>query len=297
MRGFVSGPISSSTFVLNGVTVSYGSQMVTPAGASVAIGTLVEVHGRFVGGQFVATAINHEDAADSDFKPSSDGKWEVEGYINGFTAHPGSFEVNGRTVVTNASTRFDGGNALNLANSIKIEAEGKLEGSTIVAEKISFRETRIIVEGVATAVDLTARTVTILGKTVRVDDLTEIKPGPTLSSIPVNARVEVRGSLQSNGTILAERLENRGNSGGARDTIQAQVTVENESLRTLTLLGIPANLSGVSANNYQDSSGAPITATQFFAAVTPLASGGTLVKLKGTFNGTTLIVEEAELEN
>ncbi len=296
IRGIVTS-LTATTFNLNGVTVVYSSLMVTPAGAILANGTLVEVHGQFSGGRFLATKINHEDSDDSDFKLSSEGRWEVEGYINGFTAHPGSFTVNGRTVRTSASTRFEGGNALNLTNSVKIEAEGKLEGSTIVAEKISFRETRIIVEGVATAVDLTARTVTILGKTVRVDDLTEIKPGPTLSSIPVNARVEVRGSLQSNGTILAERLENRGNSGGARDTILAQVTVENESLRTLTLLGIPANLSGVSANNYQDSSGAPITATQFFAAVTPLASGGTLVKLKGTFNGTTLIVEEAELEN
>ncbi|MFM9888271.1 MAG: DUF5666 domain-containing protein, partial [Burkholderiales bacterium] len=163
LRGTITS-LTANTFILNGVTVNFGAQsIIDPPGAILANGILVEVHGSFIGGQFQAQRIHHEDSSDSDFKPSSEGRWEVEGYINGFTAHPGSFTVNGRTVRTSASTRFEGGNALNLANSVKIEAEGKLEGSTIVAEKISFRETRIIVEGVATAINVTARTVTILG--------------------------------------------------------------------------------------------------------------------------------------
>ncbi|MFN0301422.1 MAG: DUF5666 domain-containing protein [Burkholderiales bacterium] len=292
LRGTVT-LLTATTFVLNGITVRYTALLVEPAGSILTNGALVEVHGTFSGGQFQAQRINHEDSSDSDFKSSSDGNWEVEGYINGFTAHPGTFTVNGRNVTTSASTRFEGGNALNLANSVKIEAEGKLVGSTIVAEKISFRETRIIVEGVASAVNVALRTVTVLGKTVRVDDLTEIKPGPTLSSIPVNTRVEVRGTLQSDGIIRAERLEDRGNSGGSKDTIQAQVTAENGF--TLTVLGINADAG--SASSYQSLSGGSLTRSQFFEAVTPSQSGGTLVKLKGSFNGTALNVEEAELED
>ena len=203
LRGTVT-LLTATTFFLNGVTVRYTAQMVEPAGAILTNGTLVEVHGAFSGGQFLAQRINHEDSADSDFKPSSDGNWEVEGYISAFAAHPGSFTVNGRKVTTTASTRFEGGTAVDLANSIKIEVEGKLEGSTIVAEKISFRETRIIVEGVASSVNVPPGTVTIMGKTVRVDDLTEIKPqsGSGLGSIPNGARVEVRGSLQSKPPLL-----------------------------------------------------------------------------------------------
>ena len=96
-------------------------------------------------------------------------------------------------------------------------------------------------------------------------------------------------------TIVAERVDDSP-SGGNKDILQARVTAENGNV--LTLLGINADLTG--ATQFSDTNELPITRAAFLAAVTPApAPGGTLVKVKGSFNSSTntIAADEAELEN
>jgi len=299
LRGTI-GALSPTSFVVNGLVVGYSAATISPAGATLANGMLVEVHGNPGGPGLIATRVHPEDAQDDSFRLSGSGnKWEVEGFVSGFSTHPGTFIVAGRTVQTNASTRFENGAAGDLADGIKVEAEGRLEGSTIVAVKVSFRSTRAILAGVAT-VNVAGRTLTVLGRTVRVDDHTDVRPraGSGLAGIPTGARVEVRGVLSSDGSaLMAERVEDIGSSGGAREIVQARVTAKVQSPPSITLFGITANLNG--ASQYQDAAGNAVSQAAFLAAITAQSAGGTLVKVKGAMPpGTSAMsVEEAQIED
>ncbi|MFM9886911.1 MAG: DUF5666 domain-containing protein, partial [Burkholderiales bacterium] len=303
-----------------GTTVSYANTQYSPFGTGVsnlANGALVEVRGSFAASIFTATRIDFEDIEDAAFQPSSNGKLYVEGFVTELVApHPSTFKVNGRLVqtitasTTPPATLFENGAIADLANNSKVEVEGRISNGVLIADKISFRRTRTIVTGQVSARDLGACTVTILGKTVKVNDATEVRPtaggsatgcgtnGANLSWVMTNlTRIEARGYVEPGGAIVAERLDGSP-SGGNKDVIQAIVTGEDEGLSTLVLLGITANLinGGVV---FKDLNDGPLLRQRFFADVTPASAttAGTVVKVKGTFSGGVLVAEEAELEN
>lgn len=308
LRGVVANLDSAADrFTLNGnVTVNYAAASFAPAGAteaSLAAGVLVEVHGSFSGGTFTATRVEIEDLEDNVFRGAPGEKQEVEGFVGGFSAHPGSFQVNGRTVRTTASTRFEGGSAADLANNVKVEAEGRIDAQgVLVADKIEFRQARVILHGRATAVTPTARSLVVLGQTVQADDLTRIDartPGGNstqLADIVANIDcVEVRGFV-AGGLLIAEEI--REPSGCGRDLVQARVATEDEANGRLgffaTLVAVlPAN------TEFRNAADAPITRAQFFSAVTAAGANdaGTLVKVRGAFAAGVLTAEEAELED
>ena len=297
LRGIITG-FSASTFTLNGVNVDFSGATVSPMGAILANGQPVEVHGSFSGATFFATRVDREDLEDVQFEHAAGEEFEIEGQVNGCgAANPCmSFSVGTQAVQTNASTRFENGTAADLADNIRIEAEGhQFTGTTLIAEKIEFKRARVIVTGMATVTGGTipgAGTLEVLGKTVQITSFTEINQ---TNGVTTGELVEVRGFVDTTGTIVAERVDDNP-SGGNRDILQARVTAKNGNV--LTLLGINADLTG--ATQFSDTNKLPITQAAFLAAVTPApAPGGTLVKVKGIFSsGTnTIAVDEAELEN
>lgn len=305
LRGAVSAlNTTADTFVLNGgTTVNYAGASFSPAGsgeAALANGAVVEVRGSLAGSVFTATQIDIEDLEDDNLRGRANEKQEIEGFVTGFSAHPGSFSVAGRSVRTTASTRFVGGAAADLVNNAKVEAEGVIDaGGVLVASKIEFRNVRVILHGRVTAVSTAARTLVLLGQTVQANDLTRIDTrgsgGNSTSLADLVAGVdcvEVRATLDGS-TIVAEEIKEP--SGCSRELVQARVSGENESAFTLTFFGsLNANLANASV--FRDVNGNALTRAQFFAAVQP-ASGnslGTLVKVKGT---SLTAVEEAELED
>lgn len=308
LRGVVANlDTAADRFTLNGnVTVNYAAASFSPAGASeasLAAGVLVEVHGSFSGGTFTATRVEIEDLEDGPFRGAPGEKQEVEGFVSGFTAHPGSFQVNGRSVQTTSGTRFEGGAAADLANNIKVEAEGLVDSlGVLVASKIEFKQARVILHGRATAVNPAARTLVVLDQTVRADDLTRIdarSPGGNstqLADIVANVDcVEVRGFIVA-GSFVAEEI--REPSGCSRDLVQARVAIEDEVGARLTfftnlIAALPPNAQ------FRDTADAAITRAAFFAAVTAAGPGnaGTLVKVRGVYAGGVLTAEEAELED
>ena len=146
VRGTVSALNTiASTFLLNGsIVVNYANATFNPPGASAASlanGTLVEVRGGNLAGLvFLATQVDIEDLEDDALRGRVGEKQDVEGFVTGFTAHPGTFLVNGRTVSTTASTRFVGGTAADLINNAKVEASGVIDAQDVlVASVIEFR--------------------------------------------------------------------------------------------------------------------------------------------------------------
>lgn len=312
LRGTVSAVnTTADTFVLNGnITVNYAGATFSPATATenslVNGSTVVEVRGSLAGTVFTATQVDVEDLEDDNLnlRGRENEKQEAEGFVTGFTAHPGSFKVNGRDVLTTASTRFVGGTSADLVNDVKVEAEGVVNAQgVLVASKIEFRAVRVLLYGLVTARDTTARTVVVLGQTVRANDLTRIDTrgsggnSTSLADLTANVDcVEVRAALDGT-TLVADELKEPSSCG--KELVQARVTAENEATFTLTFFGstsTPLSASLANATQFRNRTGALITRAEFFAAVTP-ASGtalGTLVKVKGNSLGA---IEEAELED
>ena len=303
LRGAVSGlNVAASQFTLNnGITVNYSAATFSPAGttaSALANGLVVEVRGALAGNVFTATQIDVEDLEDSALGAKENEKTEYEGFVSGFSAHPGTFQVNSRAVQTTSSTRFVGGTSADLANNVKVEAEGVTAGGVLVASKIEFKQTRVLLYGKVTGMNAGIGKFRVLDQDVVVNAQTKIvtlnagnSNSTQLADLLDNECAEVRAYLEGATITASEVKEDKCD----RELVQARVVAENEAAFTLTFLNsLTTNLAGTAT--FRDANGQPLTRTQFFAAVVP-ASGsnvGTLVKVKGK---TLSSVEEAELQN
>jgi len=297
LRGVVS-ELGATTFRLRGIGVSFGSAAISPAGAGLANGQPVEVRGSFdaATGVFIATRVGREDLEDEQVRPAAGQKLEVEGYIAAFDGAAATFVLGGRTVRYSGNTHFEGGSAADLANDVRVEAEGTVDGAGVLqAATIELRQSRATIKGLATAVDAAGGRLTVLGRPVRIDGLSEVRAvdaggrdSTRLADIVAGAdRVEIRGRLDASGAIIAERIEE---TDDRDDELRGRVDARNEAARTISVLGINVSLAGAELRGRE---GAPVSAAAFFAAVAP----GTTVEVKGAFAGGTLVAEEAELKN
>ena len=305
IRGTVTA-LGTNSFTLgsapNAVNVTYtGATTFTPAGstsANLQVGTLVEIHGNFAGATttFAATRIDFEDSEDSSLSPSGTDNAEVEGYVSGFTGLGSTFKVGTRTVSVTSATIYEGGTSADLANDARVEAEGNVVNSVLVAKKIQFKQRRVILQAVPTAVNAGGNTLTVLGKPVQVTTLTRIDArsaagnSTSLADILANTDcVEVRASLVGT-SIVADEVKEQ-SSGGCDWILRAPVESADSAAGTVTLLGTVVN---VNAAQFRDTNDATITRAAFFTG----ATAGTVVKTKGTnANTSPLVASEAELEN
>lgn len=311
LRGVVGNLLTDvDQFTLNGaITVNYAGATFTPTGASeasLAAGIFVAVRGTLSGNVFTATQIEIEGLEDMLFRGDPGEQQEVEGFISGFTVHPGEFQVNGRTVRTTNATLFKGGAATDLANDVAVEVDGVLDAQMVlVATRIEYQRMRVLLQGLATAVDVPARTVTVLGQEVHADDLTSIHARPngnggnssSLADITANVDcVDVRGHMDGP-VFVAERIMELSQC-NQPDEIQANVTGEDEVGATLTffdslIASLPASA------RFEDGNENSITRAAFFALVHPAGpnSQGTLVRLRGAFAAGTFVTDQAQVKN
>ncbi len=304
VKGTISTAPTGDTFQLaspgsGAITVNYGlSTVITPTGATLNLNDLVEVHGLFSAGVMTASIIDREDLEDAEFEPAEGQETEVEGWVSGFTAHPGLFQVNGRDVRTTSATMFLNGSPIDLDNGVEVEAEGHMTLGVLVADKIKFE--REVIRMLTTVSAHTGTSITLFDKIVSVNASLTLLKNITLGSIVDNTtRVEMRGYVDKEDAIIAVRIDS---AGGGNDFLQAPVTAKDAGAKTLVLMSggnaITADLSGVSGSNFLDANHNPIGSAAFFAAVTPAATGvpGTIVKVKGTYSAGTITGTEAEIE-
>jgi hypothetical protein len=306
IRGVVSGGVAGSnptTFNLGSQAVSVtGGVVIAPTGASYQNGSVVEVHCTVrpcaPGGVFQASRIVVEDSEDSAFRPSSGQRFEAEGLISGFTVGNPDFSVAGTPVTTTGSTRFQGGIATDLANNVKVEAEGSWNGSRLVASKIEFKRSVVRLQGVVTVSNANSFTLQIgapaaaRNVTVEVDSFTQgTVPGIGPNCVQVRGQRKVGGSL----VVVAGEVDN-GCSQGGDHVLQALVEAKAEP--NLTLLGFSVNVTGAQFRNLID---ANISQAAFFSLVSvtnpgPPSVAGTLVRVRFDRNNLS-VVQEVEIED
>lgn len=179
LRGTVAGPPAVSTFVIGGKTVNFGAVLGgLPPG--IGAGSFVEVKGtvRPADNVLVASSVRREDGTRG--QPSGD-RAEAVGFIAApvlSTAAGGSFVLLGpagaQTVSwTAAATLFEGGLQAGIVPGARIEVEGvRLPDRSLAAAKIKFRRvSNVRLEGPVTTP--TVDNLTVFGKTVALDDLTQ----------------------------------------------------------------------------------------------------------------------------
>jgi hypothetical protein len=284
-KGFVSA-LGATSFGMSStsggapfVTVNFTADQL-PAG--VANGSIVEVKSLAapVGGAVTASLIQIEDSLGA-----SGVKVEIEGYVTSGTL--ADFFINGQRVITNSATVFQGGLGSDFATGIKLEAEGPLDSSgAIVAIKVSFRS-NIKLEGDASGV--TASGLTLLGKTVSINQYTRLDNG-----LPVDGNhVEVRAKLDRDGNLIATRI--RVQSADTKAFMQGPISAADSAAGTITILGNTV-VSDVSTQwrVSSTSSEVAVTKAEFFAK---LKNNVTVVKVRWDgFTSTAAAIKEAEIE-
>lgn len=286
LRGTITAKTGTTTgtITIGGATFTFdGLTAVIPSGAAFGVGTLVEIH--LDAGTSRANRIEVEDLEDAEFEPAEGEETEVEGFVTGFTTLSATFFVAGKEVDASGA-RFEGGLPSDLANNVKVEAEGHMQGGVLVAEKIEFKDAIRIESTVQTT---GAGSFTLLGKTIFVTANTLNNHG----AVAANDNVRIRGFLnQDNTTITATRIDSAGPIQSDRHIVQALVTSFNASTRHLTVLGFDVDASGAGVQ-FQDDDDSPLTAAQFFGALT---AGKTVVKARGSVSGASMTANEVGLE-
>lgn len=255
VRGTVAGlNPAARTFSIGRKTVDYSALAGIPAGVDNA--SFVEAKGalRALDNVLVATSVKLEDAAGG--QPSGS-RAEVEGYINRVLVPGASFELigpNGTQSVTwtTGTTAFTGGTGADIRAGVMIEVEGtRKTGGVLAATKIAIRRaSNVRLESIVTSV--TSTSLTVFGKTVKVDALTQYKDSRDnlqvfgQANIAVNDHVKVSAYLDNTSapaSIVATRVERIDSfTQNDRHILQGAVgSIDSPVGPGLTILGIRVN--------------------------------------------------------
>lgn len=209
---------------------------------------------------------------------------ELEGTVSGLTGTAAAFQfiVDGRTVRGGAATEFKGGKSpsfAGLANGGKVHVKGTLQEGFVFAQRINLQdrdddadefEARGVVSGLSGTCP--AITFTLNGTTVRANASTEFEHG-TCASIANGDTVEVEGTRQADGSVIAKEIE--------RD----EEDEEDDDARKFEARGAVAGLSGTCPAIAFTLNGTIVraTASTEYEKITCSAIGnGTRIKVEGT---------------
>ena len=286
-----------ATFQIGGLSVTYDnntiiSDMPAPSGSNWN-GLFVEVKGTTLAGlTLTATQVELEhDGADN----GQVDKFEIEGFVTQAGTPNGnviSFTIGTTPVQTTANTEFRGGTVDEIVVGAKMSAEGRFDGSTLIATHVKFHES-VRLEGDIETIGTNFFMIKGLpGITVTVNSQTEFTAngGATinnLSDLAINNHIRVRGRVSGSNSMVATRIQLRSSD----NAVDLQGPVKAVSAPSLTILGVTVDTTGVT--QFEGVDGGSMNRVDFFAAV----QVGTLVKVKGTLNGTVVTWDEAELED
>jgi hypothetical protein len=281
-------------FNVGSLVVDYATAVLEGFGAASPVdGDLVEVKGTtYLGdGALRATKVEKED---DDFDGLSGDESEVEGLVTRF-ASSSDFDVAGQKVTTTSATSYLNGTAADLKVDAKVEVEGKLDASgTLVAAKVAFkRSSPVRLSARVDEVNVDAGTLRALGVTVAVSAATrkEDHEGDDfyfgLDDVSVGDWVEVAGYADPAGTgkLIATRLE--------RDEPEEEVELRGPAsdvqAASLRVFGVLVDLLPGTEFEENDVS---IGASEFVAR-----APGRIVDVEGSWNGSSLAADQAEIEN
>lgn len=249
--------IIKKTFTLGSLTVDYST--LTSASLPItgmADGQYVTVYSSasFNGiGPLIASKIQLTDDGVKGHQGALGEELEIKGLVTSSFAN-GQFEINGRTVLIDRSTRIKDGSAAQLITDTPLKIHSHFDANgALVADKIDFSNaTKIQMEGNLQAVDLAAGTATVLGQTIYVDNntvmldksdsamrcfkLAELNPGSG-DYLKINVYPD-----SNTGKLVATMLERRNYSA------QAKIIGIADTDHGLKIAGIPIDISTATGN-------------------------------------------------
>jgi hypothetical protein len=231
------------------------------------------------------------------------GDMEREGLISDLKpGPPPEFSVGGEPVTTTSTTVYRNGTAADLANGVKVEVEGSLNGNVLVADVVSFHhnggiELQSTVDAVTVdAVDKMAGTLKVLGVQITVTSSTRIEDRSSsapvemfsLSNINVGDTVSVHGfeSPAGSGKLVATRLEREPKSMEVEVDGPFPAGTSGTSLQ-FTVFGITVDASSATLRG---ADGATLMLADFLKQAV-----GQYVEVTGQLSGMTVTVSEARI--
>jgi hypothetical protein len=278
-----------ATFQIGGLTVTYDTNtiigdMPTPIGSNWN-GRFVEVKGtNFSVNAGVPTLLATKVEPENQGVGNNVDEFEVEGFVTQAGTPSGEFTIGTTQVRTTANTEFRGGTVDEIVVGAKMSAEGRFDGTTLIAKHVKFHA----------AVKLEGNIDTINGNTFTIDGL----PGITVtvnsqteggSNLSRGNHVRVRGRVGSSNSVIATRVEQR----SPGDDVDLQGPVQAVSDPNLTILGVAVVTSTFNDDDFEGLNDQIIGRAAFFKAV----EEGTLVKVQGRLTGSIVAWREAELED
>lgn len=275
--------------LLYSVTLAEGLELA----AGIQNGSLVEVRslGAPHDGTLTAVAVKLEDR----FGRHGPTEIEIEGIVA--SGEASLFVIAGQRVRADGSTLFENGTADEVRPGVKLEAEGWLDGTGVLAaRKVSFRNL-VRLQGPAADVDVTdthTGSFRLLGLKVVVDARTELDlDAGGLADLGAHP-VEVRGYAGRDALeVMATRVVERNDR---RLLLQGPVTAKDVAAGTMVILGLTVQTGA--RTEYRDGNDLPLAPTDFFAAIVP---GTTVVKARGddasSLSGGTLFARQVEIES
>jgi hypothetical protein len=306
IKGIVSAAPASGagigeTFIINDVngtnnitvTIAAGADLGDMPGGVVSNGTLVEVRGTLA----TATTVSANRVEMEDDVIGEDGdEISIEGLITDFV-NQGNFRVDGQLV--DASTAVLNPGTLQLDNGVKVEAEGTISGSTLIAEEVEARGNDVKIQATVSAVSADSVSVQYFNNTltVQVDSQTQMedKTGAvsnmTLSDISVadSDFLEISGFVGTGGMVIASELRRDSAANAEEDILQGPVDSWNTGT-DVTVLGITFLSDG--STSFENEMEAGISNAVFYNAL----STGRSIKIRDdiTPDG---IADEMDLED
>ena len=142
-KGVITGIVDSKSFLLDNVLVTHDSSTRFEHGGAedLAVGKRIEVEGsRTASGTITAREIEFEYTGYDDDDDYYDDHYEIEGRITSIVDSQ-SFFLGNTLIIHDSSTRFEYGNAKDLAVGRRVEVEGSRTNSgTIIAREIEFED-------------------------------------------------------------------------------------------------------------------------------------------------------------
>jgi len=206
LEGVVSDFVSLSQFKVGGIAVNAANAIfVRGQSASIANGTRLEVKGIYNNNVITASKVKFEDGLGAD-------EFELHGLVSNFTSLS-NFVVRGVTVdASGTGVLFERGTASEVADGRELEVEGSIEstasGSILRASKVKFEDST----GGAGEFEFKGSVISITGDTMVVGTRTVTLTSSTVfrrmtkAQIVAGAFLEIKGKLQSDGSVIAERI-------------------------------------------------------------------------------------------
>lgn len=290
--------LTDNSFTIQGFSVTYDSSTELEDITTLTAGLYVEVKGRL--NDSADTLIAQKIEAEHDDLHDASGEVEIEGLVANYDETNQSFTLQGQAVDASQSPTLMPG-SLQLVNDIKVEVEGYLVDSVLVAEKIKLRGRKIKIHASISAIDTDLGSVSfsVFGGTdnlqVRVNQQTEMEDDISdiedlqLAQLAEGDYVEVEAFDDGTEVINAIKLQRK-----ESDDVQLQgpITSYDASVMTVTMFGQSFDLSQASFEAENDES---IDASGFFNQLT----AGGFIELSDQQDGMNLpdgVIDKAEIE-